>query len=97
MVAFKDKYASIGRVKPIIHDKVTIPATASSRSLGSLISPENKLIKIEILDNGYLIIDFSTVIGNKAKVNKTNALKLAKYIQETYAKIQNKRSKTDRF
>lgn len=80
---FKDSHASIGRIKPIIHDKTIIPATSPSRSLASLIS--NKTIKIEILDNGYLIIDFSSVIGTKARINQTNAKKLAAYILEVYA------------
>lgn len=82
MVVFRDKYASIGRVKPITHDKTTIPATSPSRSLNSLI--KGKSIKIEILDNGYLILDFSSVIGNKIKISKTNVRKLIEWITQTY-------------
>lgn len=86
MGIFKDSNASIGRPKLISKDKTLISATSPSRSLNTLIPKDKKNIKIEILDNGYLIIDFSSVIGNKAKINQTNAKKLAKFIQEVYAK-----------
>lgn len=85
MVVFKDRYASRGKPK-LLSEKTTIPATSPSRSLDSLIRPDNKIIKIEIRDNGYLIIDFSTVVGDKAKISMTNAKRFAKYILEVYAR-----------
>lgn len=84
MVTFRDKHAAVGRIKPISHDKTTIKATSSSRSLSSLIRPDRKKIQIEILENGYLIFDVSTVIGDKVKITKTNALKLSEWITTTY-------------
>ncbi len=83
MVVFKDKYAGVGRVKPISHT-TQIKATSPSRSLRSLIT--DKSIKVEILDNGYLILDFSSVIGNKARISRTNVVKLIKWIKQTYDK-----------
>ena len=90
MGIFKDSKASIGRPKLISKDKTLISATSPSRSLSSLIKKTDKNIKIEILENGYLIIDFTNVIGNKARVSKTNALKLASFINSVYKERKKK-------
>lgn len=88
---FKDSNAKVGRLKAVIKDKTIIGATSTSRSLASLTSKKDRLIKVEILDNGYLNIDFSAVIGTKVRVSKTNALRLTKFIQETYASRSRKK------
>jgi hypothetical protein len=93
MVVFRDKHASIGRVKPVSHDKTIIPATSPSRSLESLI--RSKQIQIEIRDNGYLIFDFSSIIGTKIKVNATNAKKLAEWITKIYERRTQASNKTE--
>ena len=83
MVVFKDSFARVGKPKKL-SEKTTISATSPSRSLSSHTPKSERLIKIEILDNGYLILDFNSVIGTKAKVPKTYALKLAKWIISVY-------------
>lgn len=86
MVVFKDRYAQVGRPRLVSKDKTTIPATSPSRSLNKLTTKNEKVIKIEIRDDGYLILDFARIIGTRIKVSKTKAIALAKFIINTYEK-----------
>lgn len=89
MVVFKDRYATVGRVKPVVHldEKTAIPARSTSRSLDSLIkNKELKNLQIEIRDNGYLVIDTSHIVGDRVKISRTNAIKFAKWVISVYGK-----------
>jgi len=93
MVVFKDKSASFGKPKLVDSEKTTIPARSPSRSLASHTPKKDRTIRVEILDNGYMILDFHNVIGDRAKISRTHALKLAKYIISVYErrKLNNER------
>lgn len=91
MAEFKDKYAMVGRPKVVSKDKTTIPATSPSRSLNKITKPSDKVIKVEIRDDGYMILDFSKVIGLQAKISRTRAIALGKFIINTYERRMNDR------
>lgn len=82
---FIDSFAQVGRARLAPDSALTVNAKSASRSLNSL-RLSGKLIKCEIRKDNYLLLDTSSIIGDKVLVTKTNAVKLADWILETYGR-----------
>jgi len=87
---FIDRAAIIGRPKLMPTAEVNIPARPFSRSLNDVAKKENLEQKLHCeIKSGYLHIETRRILGDKIKVNKTNAVKFALWILSV---LDNKRS-----
>lgn len=86
MASFKDSRGVIGRPRLAPQSEIEVQAEAGSRSLDQINKElEKKIINCEI-KRGSLFLSLQLVHGNRVRIRKAHALKLAKWIIDEFTK-----------